>query len=340
MRAPYFLKVLKRWLLSNRYGKWYIARKECKEYKLSKERFEEGYYFDSSTPAPRYKRVVVLYDNKRRAFGFADRLRSIISIYMTCERLGIEFKIAFTHPFNLSRYLMPNLVDWEINANELCTNTKYTDICCLEMRTGSDYEIEQHEKWFKKEFKKDYCEFHVRTNAAYSFKHDFSGMFSKLFKPSPLLTSLISGHLNILGEGYISVSFRFLDLLGDFNEPDRNGPLLNEIERKELIQSNIEQIKKLHNRFPDKIILVNSDSITFLETAKELDYTYIVQGNIEHIDNTDNTVDGAHDKTLTDFFMIAHASEIYLYITGAMYNSNFPYAASKLYKKPFHRVYF
>lgn len=340
MKVPYFLKSLKRKLLSNRYGKWYIAQKECKEYKFSKSRFEEGYYFDDSTAAPKHKRVVVLYDNKKRAFGLADRLRSIISIYKTCEEDGIEFKIAFTHPFNLSRYLLPNIVNWQINVNDLCTNTKYTDICCLEMRTGSDYEIEQHEKWFKKEFKRNYCEFHVRTNAAYSFKYDFSRMFNKLFKPSPLLTSLISEHLNILGNDYISVSFRFLDLLGDFNEPDRNGPLLNENERRELIQKNLEQIRILHNRFLDKRILVNSDSITFLETAKELNYTYIVQGNIEHIDNTDNTIDGAHDKTLTDFFMIANATEIYLYITNGMYNSNFPYVASKLYNKPFHRVHF
>lgn len=340
MQVPHFLKVLKRKLFSNRVGKWYIAKKECNVYSFSAERLKEGYFHDMDVTPPIGKRVVVIYDNKRRAFGFADRLRSIVSIYKTCKDLNIEFKILFTHPFKISRYLNPNKVDWEIEPQKLCYNLKSTDICCLEMRTGTDYEIRQHEKWFRKEFKKDYSEFHVRTNAAYSYKYDFSCMFNDLFKPTPLLQKLISDHTNILGREYISTSFRFLDLLGDFNEPDSETICLSQDERESLIQANIEQIKRLHKQYADMKILVNSDSKTFLEHADNLEYTYVVPGNIEHIDNTLNTAENAHDKTLTDFFMIANAKEIFLFVTGKMYNSNFPYAASLIYNRPFRKIEF
>lgn len=340
MKVPHFLKVLKRKALSNKYGKWHIAQKECDNYRKSSERLNEGYFVENQAQESKSKTAIVIYDNKKRAFGFADRLRSIISIYKTCSELGIDFKILFTHPFNLSRYLQPNVVDWEIDAENLCYNLNSTDICCLEMRTGTDFEIAQHEKWFKKELRKKYCEFHIRTNTAYSFKYDFATVFNKLFRPSPLLDRLISKHLEILGDKYISVSFRFLDLLGDFNEPDSTNGHLSDTKRKELIHKNIKQIELLHKRYPNTRILVNSDSCTFLEAAKKMEYTYIVPGNIEHVDNTLNKAEDAHDKTLTDFFLIAHAKEVYLFITGNMYNSNFPYAASLIYNKPFNRIYF
>ena len=340
MKVPHYLKVLKRKILSNKYGKWYIAQKDCDIFRKSIDRLNEGYFTGDKTETTKHKRVVLIYDNKKRAFGLADRLRSIISIYKTCEELDIDFKILFTHPFNLSRYLQPNVVDWEISKEDLCYNLNSTDICCLEMRTGTDFEIAQHEKWFKKELKKKYSEFHIRTNTAYSFKYDFAGLFNKLFKPSPLLLDLMREHLKKLGNEYISVSFRFLDLLGDFNEPDSTNGHLSEKQQKELIKRNVEQIEMLHNKYPDTRILVNSDSCTFLEAAKKMEYTYIVPGNIEHVDNTVSNAEEAHDKTLIDFFLIAHAKEVYLFITGDMYNSNFPYAASKLYNKPFNRIYF
>lgn len=340
MKFPHFLKVLKRKILSNKYGKWYIAQKECDIYRKSIDRLNEGYFTDNKSKKVRPKRAVVIYDNKKRAFGLADRLRSIVSIYKTCEELNIDFKILFTHPFSLSRYLQPNTVDWEVNTDDLCYNLNCTDICCLEMRTGSNFEITQHEKWFKKELKKKYSEFHIRTNTAYSFKYNFAEMFNKLFKPSMLLIELISEHLENLKKEYISVSFRFLDLLGDFKEPDSTNNHLSDTKREELIQKNIRQIELLHNRYPNTRILVNSDSCTFLAVVNELEYTYVVPGNIEHVDKTTSIAEDAHDKTLTDFFLIAHAKEIYLFITDNMYNSNFPYAASLIYNKPFNRIFF
>ena len=341
MKVPYFLKVLKRKVLEayikNRHTKWRTVKKENLLYKNSEERTEEGYYTGAINKLDGKKRAVCIYDEKAKMGGLVDRLRAIVSIYKICKEQDIEFKILFTHPFNLNRYLQPCKANWEITPQELNRNTNETDICFIYTATGSDYEAKKQEKWFRREFKKGYREFHVRTNALFSYRHNFSELFNEIFKPTPMLDSLIAKQKEAMGEEYISTSFRFLDLLGDFNETYGKGAL-TEKERDMLIAVNIAQIEKLHKQFPQKKILVNSDSITFLQAADKLPYTYIIPGDISHVDSGDKASNNAHDKTLTDFFMIANAQSIYLFITGGMYNSGFPYAASLLYNRPFHVI--
>ena len=97
----------------------------------------------------------------------------------------------------------------------------------------------------------------------------------------------------------------------------------------------------LHDRYPGKHILVNSDSTTFLQTAAKLDYVYVIPGNITHIDGKNDTDEyNAYEKTFLDFFMIANAERIYLLRTGQMYNSGYPFAASKIYNRPFEKIEF
>lgn len=341
MKVPYFLKVLKRKVVGlyvrHKYYLWREVKKQSRLYKENPERAQEGYYAAPAQERKSKKRAVCIYDETLKVGGLVDRLRGIVSIYKICKEKDIEFKVHFAHPFKLSRYLQPNKVNWEITAEELNRNTNETDICYIYTATGSDYEVNKQEKWFRRELSKEYHEFHIRTNALFSYKYNFSELFGEIFKPTPLLNSLINKQKEALGEEYISTSFRFLNLLGDFNEPFGKTPLTIEDSSK-LISANIAQLEKLHTEFPEKKILVNSDSITFLQAANNLPYTYIIPGDISHVDNTNKPADNAHDKTLTDFFMIANAQNIYLFITGDMYNSGFPYAASMLYSRPFHII--
>ena len=203
---------------------------------------------------------------------------------------------------------------------------------------GGAYEREQQEKWFKKEFDRDFQEFHVRTNVPFSFLYNFSELFHDLFHPSALLESLINKHKEILGDDYISVSYRFLDLLGDFNETYGQGALPSE-EKRVLINKCKKQLELLHAKHPTQKILVNSDSITFLKAASTLDYAYVIPGEISHVDSPTPVDDSVHDKTFTDFFMMANAKNIYLIIADKMYSSNFPYVASRLYNRPFHKIH-
>ena len=342
MKVPYFLKVLKRKVVGlyirHKYFLWRDVKIQNKRYREHPDRAAEGYYTAPATKRSGKKRAVCIYNEcNLKIGGLVDRLRAIVSIYKICKEKDIELKVLFTHPFNLNRYLQPAKVDWKITPQELNYNTNETDLCYIYTATGSDYEIKKQEKWFRRELGREFHEFHIRTNAMFSYKHNFSELFCEIFEPTPLLKSLIDKQKEILGEEYISTSFRFLNLLGDFNEPCAKTPLTIE-ESSKLISANIAQIEKLHTEFPDKKILVNSDSITFLQAADNLPYTYVIPGEISHVDNSTTEAGNAHDKTLTDFFMIANAQSIYLFITGDMYNSGFPYAASMLYNRPFHIV--
>ena len=284
------------------------------------------------------KRVICIYDGKIRNGGLADRLRGIVSVYQICKEQNLEFKIIFTSPFNLSDFLEPNIIDWCITRQELNYNTTITDLCYIDTLTGSDYEAKKQEQWFRREFKKKYNEFHVRTNAIFSYNGDYSTLFNELFKPSPKLQASIEKQKEILGVGYISTSFRFINILNDFNETVELHGKLTQEERNELIVKNIEQLQLLHDKYPGKRILVNSDSTTFLQAAAELDYVYIIPGNVTHIDGKNDTDEyNAYEKTFLDFFMIANAEKIYLLRTGQMYNSGYPFAASRLYNKPFEK---
>lgn len=336
-----------------RYIKWQFAKKfyskqayDWWKVELRNSDFKKGFVI----PIPQYtrcakstnghKRVICIHDGKLKTGGLVDRLRGIISVYSICKEYNLDFKILFTQPFPLDRYLIPNNVDWSISSDELNYNLKETNICLIDSINGSKYEAQKQEKWFRKELKKDYCEFHIYTNAHFSYNHNFAQLFTELFAPSTLLQQLIDKEKNNLGEGYISSSFRFLDLLNDFNETSGRNIVLSKAEQTQLINNNIEQLNILHNKFPQKKILVNSDSCTFLQEAAKLDFTYIIPGEIRHVDSSDVIKEHTHDKTFTDFFMIANAAEIFLFITGGMYNSGFPFAASRLYNRPFHKIIF
>ena len=316
---------------------WRAVLHEVNNYRNPVDRAEEGYFLASSTRQQQKKKVVCIYDSHVKIGGWADRLRGILSVYHVCRKQNVDFKILFHHPFEIERYLIPNKVQWGITVDDLNRNLAETDLCFVSTRTNGRYEMRKQESWFRKEFKKKFCEYHVRTNAAFSYKYNFSQLFNELFKPSLLLENLIKKQKELLGDDYLSVSFRFLDLLGDFNETCSRGALPAESKRQ-LVDKCLRQIEILHKKHPGKRILVNSDSSYFLHEADKFDYTYIIPGEISHVDSHKHVAEDLHDKTITDFFMIANAKHIYLVVADQMYDSGFPYAASRLYNRPFSRI--
>ena len=326
---------------SNDKQKWQQALYVNEDFKKGKIIPLQEYSPNKPVKTIERNRVICIYDGKIKNGGLADRLRGIVSVYEVCKELGIEFKLLFTSPFKLQQFLEPNNVDWQITKEELNYNTNVTDICYIDTLTGSDYEAAKQKKWFSKEFKKQYKEFHIRTNAFFSYKGNYSKLFHELFKPSARLQASIDREKSNLGTQYISTSFRFMNLLGDFNETAEITTQLSNKEKEELIEKNLKQLEALHKQFPKKKILVNSDSVTFLEHASNFEFVYIIPGNVTHIDaNGSNDEYEVYEKTFLDFFMIANAEKIYLLRTGNMYNSGYPYAASLIYNKPFEKIEF
>lgn len=318
---------------------WYIER--LRVTRSYHKRLSPFYSQKEAIPSDGVSFVVNIFDGKIQVGGLADRLRGILSTYYICKKTGRSFKLHFVSPFNLELYLVPNKYDWRCKESELCFDKNYT--CVLPIFTTQEglYQQKKLEQWLYNQISRTDRQCHVYTNAFFSYDYDYKQLFFELFKPSDALRQTLDHYSGILGESYISISCRFLDLLDDFNETQAIHASLTDVEKRALIERVLYEIDKLHLQYPNRTILCNSDSITFLNEADKMDYTYVVPGEITHLEGVVKRDDyQLYEKTFVDFFLIAKASHIYLLKTGLMYDSGFPYAASKLYGKPFDKIVF
>lgn len=324
---------------SNKYTKWYITRK--KREKLILNQIIDHNIYNKNYSDNLYKQYVIsIIDGSTKSGGLADRLRGIISTYAVCKKYGLTYKLNFTYPFNLQEYLEPAEYNWKIDDADICRNLEYSDIIILDTTEDSLYQFNKQKKFLEHKLCcSNLKQKHVYTNAGFAYSLDYSSLFQELFKPSARLNKSLEKQKKILGDSYISVSARFLDLLGDFNETFGYGSKLSDSDSKKLISDSLEQIEKIHSRYPDRKILVNSDSNIFLLAASKYDYTYSIPGTITHIDNNQNDdCYQRYEKTFLDFFMIANASKIFLLKGKLMHRSGYPFAASKLYNKEFNVI--
>lgn len=285
----------------------------------------------------RQKTVVYICDGRTVAGGLADRFKGLLSLYAICSELGYDFRVHYTHPFRLEDYLPPASYDWRIAPEDLCYDK--AAMLVLENTEDSDYHTRKQENWLRQRLQDGPAMMHVITNSNYAYGLDYNHLFTRLFRLSDHLSEALDAERQQMGE-YVSVSARFLSLLGDFRETGDNSSLPpNEAEA--LMARCLDQIKLLHARHPQSTILVNSDSMSFLQRAAQLPYVHIVEGRVAHTDLMDREGAGAmHLKLFLDFFLISRADHVYLLRTGLMRVSGFPYAASRLTGAPFSVIEF
>lgn len=268
--------------------------------------------------------------------GLADRLKGIVTVYDWCRRHHREFMINFCEPFHLQDYLVPNEYNWlpqDIVYNKDCAAPRF---CLMEPRTCNKREVKEHqdellESWMNENLSDITKQVHVYTNM---FRPcvDFSQRFNELFKPCERLQKEINHHLKEIGGTYISISFRFTTLLGDFT--DCTGTPLPEQEQTALIEKSVAAVKTIAGQAPQHDhILVTADSEKFLSKAKELRKVFVIPGKVGHIDYDHG--DDVNMKTFLDFFMISKAVKVYLAKGSGMYNSAFAKTAALVYNKPF-----
>lgn len=332
-------------LMKSKYYRWHVSRKKMASYNMKKIyqnyrlRIDRPNY---STDKIYPKCVVMNFVGDFTQGGLSDRFRGIISVYKTCKDIGVQLKLNYVYPFNLEMFLLPNLYDWHINEDNVCYDVNKIDIISLYDMHHTEYECRKQEDYLKKRIKNISKQAHIYSNADYSYNYNFSDLFNELFKISPKLESSLKNIQDNIGGKYISISARFLDLLSDFNEYCHTGVELTKEERSELIRRNLEQVELLHEKYPDYKVLVNSDSVTFLEKAKSLPFVYVIPGEITHVGALHQEI-GSYEKsekTFLDFFMIAKAEKIFLIKTGQMLKSGFPYTASLIYNKSFEVIEF
>ena len=262
--------------------------------------------------------------------GLSDRLRGIISIYAECKRQRLPFKIVF-EPLHLQDYLVPNQYDWQIEAKNICWDLKKVYPCTLltyNNNLENSAQINAQKKILQYYLNKSYKQIHIYSNMAIA-DNDFSVLFNELFRPSERLQNQIDYHLNKLGgeKKYISLTFRFRQLLGDFKE---GGYILPESEREAYILKCIKGVVELHLRYPTERILVTSDSKMFLDRLSYLDYVYVIPGNVVHMGFTFDASQDVYMKSFVDYYMLSNAKTVFQMTDKLLFRSGFPKRAAML----------
>lgn len=305
----YYYKRLKRNLID-----FYKTRILAKHYKKN---------FVSDSINSKY--YIYMCDGKIHHGGLADRLHGIVSTYAYCKEFNKDFKIYYTYPYNLKEFLLPNKYNWEITKEELIYDKNIAKPVLISRRQS----VKEQKKLAKKLLENTKSQTHVYTNMKYDYDNNFKFLFKELFKPSKYLSDAIKEQQNLLNKNYISITFRFQQLLGDFKEG--NFPIIkNNQERINLINNCKKFIEYVHNENQEiEKILVTSDSITFLNYISDINYVYTIPGRIIHMDyNGKDENLSVHLKSFLDLFMIANAKKIYSVVYPPLFHSGFPFLAS------------
>lgn len=232
------------------------------------------------------KKIAIFFiDGKTIHGGLSDRLRGLFSTYYYCLKEGIVFKVFWNYPFNLQDYLQPNKVDWLIAAKDISHSRNE-----VAFRFFNSYSLmNNNEKSFFKIMNTKKHEIHVYSNVTLH-EEMYHVFFTDLFKPSKILTDALQYNMEKIGGNYISVTFRFIGILGDFKDTNVHEEL--ETDEKERYISKcldvIRQVKTKHSNVPK--VLVTSDSRVFLEKASRLPYVYVIPGTVVHMDSVNKNV--------------------------------------------------
>ena len=300
-------------------------------------------------PLSEIKPKVIFLCNKIEAHGgLSDRMHGMISVYKLCRELGLEYKLAHFHPFDISLYLQPNKVDWYIPEEYVDMNkhnvvivdcpilpnkiTGFTD------RQGFYYHLNRLTKALKKASKKG-KQIHVYSNTSLTTPEEYNKYFHELFKPSEDLQRQVDWNLQQIGGEFVSVSTRFQNLMGDFKDGNAKA-LDSEEEKKEYIRKCIGKVEEIHGKHPDKKMLVTSDSARFIEEVKKLPYVYVIPGKIGHVDYSPSNAHDIHLKTFLDLLTLSESSKLYYIVTGKMYGGHFAETASFINNRPYEVIRF
>lgn len=278
--------------------------------------------------------IIFMIDGRSIHGGLSDRLRGLCSIYEFCKKKQIPFYINAVYPFKLQDYLEPNIVKWQISPCQISYNPQNAIPICI-----NDYQLPTiiHSLYLNK-IAKIKKQIHIYSNTNFNDSY-YSLNFNDLFQPSHKLQQAINNNLSKINQPYISIVFRFQQLLGDFKEVGYK--ILPHDKRIILINKCIEKVKEIHNiYYKDKQILVTSDSITFLNEINKLDFITIISGKVVHMDHTSDAPYEVYMKSFIDMFMLSKSEKILLFQTDDMYHSGFAKRAAMINNTPYEEIIF
>lgn len=312
---------------------WYLG---LKSEKRNLHRFKAMYYKDSDSKQENNYVINIFTENQIPGWsgGLCDRLRGIMGTYFVCKEKKLPFKLFYRVPFSIEEFLVPNQYDWHIEENEVCFS-KDINIVSLHSLKNGEFFSQREKKFLFRKIKCSKEQTHIYTNTQFIYQEDFQKYFWELFKPSEWLQERIELENQKIAANYISITCRFLTLIGDFNDPCNVGKL-TEKEIEEYFLSLENKIVEIYQEEKTKMqgelkVLVTSDSITFLQFISKLPFVHTIKGNLSHVDavrgecNYEN-----YEKSFLDLFMISRAEKVMLLVTGQMFQSGFPQFAARI----------
>ena len=322
----------------------YVIWDGIKRFRSISNQLYRTYYTDNFPNTGLCQTIVVsMVDGIVLHGGLTDRLRGIVYTYKWCKKNHVAFRINFTSPFLLETFLVPNTYDWRLKQNELSKSSSvshplYVDV--MGMHTWEPYMRNFYFSIAMKRLLNNYKQIHVYTNLNSIKKEEYTQLFNELFKPSAFLESAIKKcYLSMKGGRYISISFRFMELLGDFVDDGSRSPLPKS-EREQLIDKCLHQIDIIRRDAPfHDYVVVTSDSSTFIGRVSNHPNVYIIPGAIGHMTFAGSNLD-IHLKTFLDYYIIANAEKAYMARTGNMYRSGFASHAAMITGIPFEEIVF
>jgi hypothetical protein len=279
------------------------------------------------------KKIIYVADDILYAGGLADRFGAMISLFSISKKLNVDYKIYMTSPVNLTNYLLPNKYNWIIGDNEIIYDVKESVKCYFSHRDFKNNDTGKHlvlvtiQSLFKR-----WNQLHITSNMVIA-DEEYGKLFNELFMPTDELKNSIEKILSEIGCDFISVTFRFQQLLGDFIEG--SFPILPFAEQVKLINRCIEHLLEIYKENNYKKILVTSDSITFLNKAREFDFVYIIPGKVAHIAYEPGLGKEVYMKSLLDYFILTQSKCVYQVSDGKMYIGGFARRAALHNNRPY-----
>lgn len=285
-------------------------------------------------------RMVFKADGRFSHGGMFDRLKGAISVYAASQCIDREFKISFTHPFDLRDYLEPNEYDWTVNETDLLKGWPAARPIFIYGEFAHPARLIKNRS-YESHFYYGYNSLDW-LNKKYSQNFEFGALYKQLFKPTVRLQKYINMYKTEIGCKYVVAHFRFMNLIGDSTEFKEINPTLPEAEQSVLIEKSLEQLRKLQEEWCQFCrIMLCTDSARFVSIVKaQMPEVYVVPGEIRHIGTAEDNSDASTIKMFLDYYLIAEAEKVYNFVSNGMWKSAFPEYAAKIGQKPFERVFY
>ena len=284
------------------------------------------------------QKIIFFVDGTSYHGGMCDRFNGAIDGYAYSIIKHIGFGIRYTFPFNLTDFLVPNEYNWVIKDKDISNNIfRVKLIKMVGCQNIEKLKRIQTNKQIHLYANRNYLE---QINKEYGTSFSYGYLFHQLFSPTPELEERIQFYKTQIKGEYISVAFRFQNLLGDFSEYQY--PALPENRKIELInkcKNSLIKLSKEQEKFNRKI-LVTADSCTFLQEIANLNDIYAVQGKAVHLDTKGqrNATHETYLKSFIDLYLLAGGAKVYSIASKEMYKSGFPLTASYIGNIPFERI--